>query len=256
MVSESLKQRVEEKIEQCYQIAERHFNRQFKRCGVKYDVSGRVAGYANYQHNVVRLNPVLLIENEDQFIDTTVPHEVAHLLTYKMYDINRGGRWAHHGPEWKSVMHVLGADPSRCHSFDTSRAERKVKTKYHYVCGCNDRPRIISSVIHNRIVNGRSYHCQACRQPIKMVQTIGKVGFRMAAEKAKDTSFVPPTNVTPMPVKAPRSGSKIQQCYEWFKKYHDDRETCIAVFVNEVGCTLKGATTYWYNCKKMYQEGI
>jgi SprT protein len=50
---------------------------------------------------------VLLLENQQAFIDEVVPHELAHLLVWKHF-----GRVAPHGKEWKWMMEsVLGVPP-------------------------------------------------------------------------------------------------------------------------------------------------
>ncbi len=55
----------------------------------------------------IRLNPVLLLENSEAFIEEVVPHELAHLLVWKHF-----GRVAPHGKEWKWMMEsVAGRSP-------------------------------------------------------------------------------------------------------------------------------------------------
>ncbi|MGM3151375.1 SprT-like domain-containing protein, partial [Escherichia coli] len=40
-------------------------------------------GTAWLEKNEIRLNPVLLLENQREFIDEVVPHELAHLLVWQ-----------------------------------------------------------------------------------------------------------------------------------------------------------------------------
>ncbi|MFO6295826.1 SprT-like domain-containing protein, partial [Pseudomonas aeruginosa] len=58
--------------------------------------------------------PVLLLENQREFIDEVVPHELAHLLVWQHF-----GRVAPHGKEWKWMMEGgLGVPAPRTHRFD------------------------------------------------------------------------------------------------------------------------------------------
>ncbi|PLP28228.1 SprT family protein, partial [Klebsiella michiganensis] len=76
-----------------------------------YQQRGTSAGTAWLEKNEIRLNPVLLLENQQAFIDEVVPHELAHLLVWKHF-----GRVAPHGKEWKWMMEsVLGVPALRTH---------------------------------------------------------------------------------------------------------------------------------------------
>lgn len=254
MITTEITNRVSDKIEQCYQIVERAYNRKFPRCSVAYDVRGTVGGMAMYRANLVRFNPVLLSENVDAFISRTVPHEVAHLVTKAVFPYASA-----HGREWKSVMVTLGADPTRCHDYDVTNAQVKTKTKYHYTCGCADKAVIVSAVIHNRIQRGRTYTCRTCRHPVRFFQTIGQVNYKQAHQQAQDREFVSPANQAAdrkQAVKAPRAGTKLDMCYKTYKTYKHDRKLCIAIFIQEHDCTKAGANTYWSTCQKMDQEGV
>lgn len=69
-----------------------------------YQQRGTAAGTAWLDSYEIRLNPVLMMENQQAFIDEVVPHELAHLLVWKHF-----GRVAPHGKEWKWMMEaVLG----------------------------------------------------------------------------------------------------------------------------------------------------
>ena len=41
------------------------------------------------EKNEIRLNPVLLLENQREFIDEVVPHELAHLLVWQHFAASR-----------------------------------------------------------------------------------------------------------------------------------------------------------------------
>ena len=73
-----------------------------------YQQRGTSAGTAWLEKNEIRLNPVLLLENQQAFIDEVVPHELAHLLVWKHF-----GRVAPHGKEWKWMMEAVLGVPAR-----------------------------------------------------------------------------------------------------------------------------------------------
>lgn len=66
---------------------------------LSYTQRGTSAGTAWLESYEIRLNPVLLLENSEAFIEEVVPHELAHLLVWKHF-----GRVAPHGKEWKWMM--------------------------------------------------------------------------------------------------------------------------------------------------------
>jgi SprT protein len=85
-----------------------------------YQQRGTSAGTAWLEKNEIRLNPVLLLENQQAFIDEVVPHELAHLLVWKHF-----GRVAPHGKEWKWMMEsVLGVPARRTHRLNSIRSAR------------------------------------------------------------------------------------------------------------------------------------
>ncbi len=83
--------------------ANRKLERRYAEPTLVYQQRGTSAGTAAGE-NEIRLNPVLLLENQREFIDEVVPHELAHLLVWQHF-----GRVAPHGKEWKWMMEsVLG----------------------------------------------------------------------------------------------------------------------------------------------------
>lgn len=62
---------------------------------LSYTQRGTSAGTAWLESYEIRLNPVLLLENSEAFIEEVVPHELAHLLVWKHF-----GRVA---PRWQRV---------------------------------------------------------------------------------------------------------------------------------------------------------
>jgi SprT protein len=68
-----------------------------------YQQRGTSAGTAWLETYEIRLNPVLMMENQQAFIDEVVPHELAHLLVWKHFGASP------HGKEWKWMMEACSA---------------------------------------------------------------------------------------------------------------------------------------------------
>ena len=126
--------RAEDKVIEVYIQAQSIWKQAFDLPSVDFDLLGCCAGRAHYRKNRIRLNPVLLLEHQANFIEETVPHEVAHLLTRTLY--LGPGRIKPHGPEWKSVMLALGLKPIRCHNYDVSNAQVRHERRFSYACAC------------------------------------------------------------------------------------------------------------------------
>ncbi len=144
--------------------AETYYELKLPGVDVKFDLRGQSAGQARIARHgpaLIRYNPTLLVENGEDFIATTVPHEVAHVIAY----LHFGPRIRPHGPEWRSVMAFFGADSSRCHGYDTGRARLRRLSRYLYRCDCREHQ--LTSIRHNRILRGQRYHCRICGSELK-----------------------------------------------------------------------------------------
>lgn len=261
VVTAAVKARVQAKLAEGIAIAQRKYGVTIDSPTVVYKKRGTTAGTANYRTWTIDLNPVLLMENVDSFIARTVPHELAHLITDKVYPeahatevvrTHRGLRRTKrdvHGQYWQSVMRALGADPSRCHSYDTTNSKiRKTTTKHEYRCsGCG----VVVAVggrRHSALQsNPRAVYHQACGRSSQLVPvrsvTVAPVQPARPAAAAK----------TPA---APATGTKMERCYAIYQQYKTQHTTnlrafCIEAFILNVGMTKAGASTYYSNCQKM-----
>ena len=118
----------------------------------------RIAGLAYSRSKRIELNEQLFLENTEQFFSRTIPHEAAHLITHIIYPKAKQS----HGPEWRSVMNLLGVeDIKRCHSYDVSSVVQRVTQKFTYVCAC-DRKLSLTKIMHNKIRNGSHRKCVVC----------------------------------------------------------------------------------------------
>ena len=150
---------------------------------IRFDKTGATAGisYFNYHKGSGHLNfnPVLMTENWDHFIDSTVVHEVAHYCVsiYCGYLTSRSGRKQSHGRSWKNMMRFFGiTDVQRCHTYDTSTVKRVRKVKrFSYECSCGHDHKL-STRMHNQIVRGRRRICSKCNSTVEFTGIVNMVG--------------------------------------------------------------------------------
>ena len=156
----------EERINELHSMVQDHWAVDMRQPSLRYDLKGKVAGTANSHSNTIRINYVLLKENVEHFIQQTVGHEYAHLVTDQLYALNKIGKPSPHGREWKNVMRSIKLRPDRCHNYNTENSSTKIQRRWKYTCGCINKPHMISTTLHNRIKRGRKYRCQRCKKPI------------------------------------------------------------------------------------------
>ena len=157
-MSSSTQQLVIQKVEQCTSHASSYFEQDFKLPEISFNQRGKIAGCARLQTNELRFNPVLLCDNVDAFIEEVVPHEVCHLLVYKLF-----GKVRPHGNEWQSLMFKLfGLKGQTYHQMDVTKVKGK---SFNYQCECG--PIELGIRRHNKVVKGQqTYICRKCRCPL------------------------------------------------------------------------------------------
>lgn len=85
--------------------------------GVRFNTAYTVLGSANYRTKQITISNPVLLESEEQSIDTAM-HEAAHAIA---------GPGAKHGPEWQRVASELGASPKA--STSAIKLERPKRSK-------------------------------------------------------------------------------------------------------------------------------
>lgn len=267
-VTAEMKEKVNAKLRECIAIANKRYNINLKFPTVVYQKRGTTAGTATYSTWTIDINPILLVENFDDMLNNTVPHELAHLITDTVYPeahergpmqlTRRGwkrGKRSPHGTEWQSVMRVLGCNPSRTHSYDVTNARTREKVSYDYKCNC----------CGTILKMGPKRHATEQRMPGHYTHSsCGRVRGKLTLVGTKATVHTKPElppmklhQVPPAPKAAPEGTSKLARCYEIYKTYPTmARKDLIQQFVSRVGCTPAGASTYVASCKKMYESGV
>lgn len=134
--------------------ANRKLNTNFPEPKVCYKQKGTIAGSASFNRWEIQLNSTLLIENGQIFIDEVIPHELAHLISFRYF-----GKVAPHGHEWKYIMTaILGVPAKRTHSFNILSVQT---SSWLYRCKCQQH--LLTIRRHNRVVQGKAeYLCRCC----------------------------------------------------------------------------------------------
>lgn len=154
---QSVMRTLREKLQQ----ANKYLNTNYPEPALLYNQRGTIAGSAYYANWEIRINPTLLIENKQNFIEEVIPHELAHLLVSRHF-----GRVAPHGKEWKWMMEtVLEVSAKRTHHFDIT----SVKTKtFNYRCQCKER-HLLTLRRHNKVQRGETqYRCRQCQAILQL----------------------------------------------------------------------------------------
>ncbi|MEX2515734.1 MAG: SprT-like domain-containing protein [Gammaproteobacteria bacterium] len=133
---------------------------------VQFDLRGRCAGQLRLRRTLpglkpelIRYNLVLAANNETDFIEQTVPHEVAHAVAVILH----GRAGTGHGAGWREVMHFFGKPLTRCHDYDVSAVAARRTRKFPYRCHCAVEHHL-GSIRHRRMQTGeRIYQCRKCK---------------------------------------------------------------------------------------------
>lgn len=152
--------------------AEKHFGYTFPEYDVTFNLKGKTAGTAEWRrvgiHGMsditLNFNMQLAVDNTENFLKQTVPHEVAHIVAEFLFGSNV--KKVNHGKAWKHVMRVFGLEPNRCHQYDVSGV---VKEGRYHKAKCNCRTLMLSTTRKNRILQGKaSYTCDYCKSKITL----------------------------------------------------------------------------------------
>ena len=73
------------------------------------------AGRAFIENDYIDLSCYLMENNQEYFAKDTIPHELAHMIAWRLYK-DRG-----HGKAWKYVAYTLYGSYNRCHTMQVKR---------------------------------------------------------------------------------------------------------------------------------------
>ena len=253
--AEQLISQVKSEVTRLMAVAEEYYGKPLIQPVVRFTKKGTTAGVCD---NIgVNYNAVLLVENGDNFIARTVPHEIAHWVDKQINPDNftstittdrhgnlRRTKRELHGQSFKFIMGtVLGAkDTSTCHRFDTTNSKiHKTTTKYVYVCHTCGEEMHLGHKRHKRMSSGQTrYWLKSCGPSHHFVyhkKLVKRPPTQTSHRAAADA---------PRPK---RSGtSKLDKCRAIFD-IDKGRAWNIQAFM-DMGCSKAGASTYYQNIKK------
>lgn len=134
--------------------------------------------------HVIKLNPALLNELKQAYVDEVVVHEFCHGCVTEFVGYFRNGkRVMPHGPEFKQFCRMFGiVGKSTTNIAKNSKAMKKSGrnvSRYPYVCDCMEHQ--LTTIRHNKIKRGdATYTCKRCGAKLRYKKTI-KNGKKIAA---------------------------------------------------------------------------
>ena len=132
-------------------LASHYYHQQINEPLITYRNKGSIAGSAHLQKWQIQLNTLMLLEHQNEFIQQTVPHELAHLIAHQQF-----GRVSPHGKEWQFIMRdIFSVTPERTHHFQIPK--QIIRNTYSYQCDCQTHQ--LSTIRHNRIQNHLAIYC-------------------------------------------------------------------------------------------------
>ena len=153
-----------EKTHHYISLASEIYQKKFQLVEVRFDLSGRNAGMYRLQgkQRWIRYNPYIFARYFDDSLNTTVPHEVAHYITDRLYSLRK---IRPHGIEWKNVMRQFGVKPEVTGSYNLDGIPQRKQQRFTYHCDCSQHQ--ISAVRHHRILRQQAvYYCKRCKQAL------------------------------------------------------------------------------------------
>ena len=148
----------------CLQQAEQMFQFALEAVAVTFDLTGSAAGMYRVRRGerAIRYNPYIFAKYFENNLAATVPHEVAHYVTDRLYGLRN---IRPHGVEWKTVMRSLGAEPRVTARYDLTGVPVRRQRRFSYRCECSTHR--LSTCRHNKIQRGQSsYRCRRCGSAI------------------------------------------------------------------------------------------
>jgi len=158
-----LKNAIIEQINLWNDLACDYYRLPVKPLKIDFDLTGQVAGQAWGSYKI-RINLHIAKSNREAYFKRTIPHEIAHIITTRLY----GGRAKSHGVEWRAIMKVFNVESTRCHSYDTSGLNTG-RRQYSFACVLCGEVYNVGKNLRNKIINGSTHCCRKCGVAGKLI---------------------------------------------------------------------------------------
>jgi len=146
---------------------------------VNYDLnSSRSLGMCQTNKNfeedsyTIRLNPELLNEYREEYINEVFVHEYAHAITSHFFHPSKANRWKKimpHGKEFKSVCSLFGIIGKSTSNLTKGKGipgkQKNRQKRWSYSCDCGHNHQV-STTIHNKMSKGQKRICALCRSQL------------------------------------------------------------------------------------------
>ena len=166
-INKQQQQQVCDKTRATLALAEREYGQKFPIPPVLFDLRGRCSGMYRVRGKecVIRYNPYIFAKYFEDNLATTVPHEVAHYVSDRLYGL---AKIRPHGDEWRQIMAVFKADDSRTADYDLGGIPTRRQRYFDYRCGCQSHR--LSIRRHNKLLRGEVvYNCRQCGDSLGFV---------------------------------------------------------------------------------------
>lgn len=130
---------------------------------IKMDLTGKTAGMYDCKKNILRFNLNLMLENKEDFIYNTVPHEVAHFVTHVIDKHSKP-----HGVTWQAIMNLFGIPNPQVYHYYAVASVKKRKRPYVYQCSC--RKYFFTKIRHRHAQDGIRYYCSICHGNLQYIE--------------------------------------------------------------------------------------
>lgn len=173
---------IDKKIKSLSKIVETHYGKgTAPKISISFDLNRvNVLGACKYNDDgssLLKLNPDLLNEMKEVYIDNVVTHEFAHACVRKYIGYYKNGKKIMpHGTEFKSFCRTFGisggATTSIASNSKTLTENKKRLNRITYVCDCMEHQMTV--IKHNKIRKGEKYICKHCNTVLTLKKTVRK----------------------------------------------------------------------------------
>lgn len=219
---------------------------------VHCDVKGKCAGKAGYKtirgqrEYFLKFNEQAIHEYYQEQVESTLPHEVAHLICYLRPELGKN-----HDAGWRSVAKALGDVSLGARTHNMNLRAGKAKTEYEY--NVNGNIVMLGPKRHKKTQTGMTVYTHRQFGKIQRDMFVKKVTTR-----PDNQQIITTPNAKPAPSKTVRKPSstsltKAEQAlalYNAMSFRGESRAAVVSAFMEQLDMTKAGASTYYYNAKK------